>query len=105
MGMMADKDTEGIIEAYRSGGIVIGELYGVTVNNPRSMKGTEICNQVKLVYNNGVKTVDSLSPVEAVRQAFSESEKDGMPLLVTGSLYLIGEVRATLLALATDGKE
>ena len=105
MGMMADKDTEGIIEAYRSGGIVIGELYGVTVNNPRSMKGTEICNQVKLVYNNGVKTVDSLSPIEAVRQAFSESEKDGMPLLVTGSLYLIGEVRATLLALATDGKE
>lgn len=105
MGAMADKDVDGIIRALKDGGVIVGEIYGVTVNNPRSMRASEICNRVKLVYNNGVKAVDSLSPRDAVKQAYEASVEDGMPMLVTGSLYLIGEVRAELKALTTDGKD
>lgn len=103
--MMADKDTEGIIRTLRDGGVNVSEVYGVTVNNPRSMSGAEICNRVKLVYNNGVKAVDDMTPAEAVADAYRASVRDRMPLLVTGSLYLIGEVRSTLKALISDGKE
>ena len=35
-------------------------------------------------------------PEEAVRLAFEESKKDNMPLIVTGSLYLLGQVRGVI---------
>lgn len=102
IGAMADKEVDKMIVALHEGGVEMADVYGVTVNNPRSMTATEICKRVKLVYNNGVNTVDSYNPCEAVEVALRKSIADGMPMLVTGSLYLIGQIRGTLKALVDN---
>lgn len=102
MGAMADKEVDNMIKALYEGGLNIGELYGVTVNNPRSMTGEEICKRVKLVYNNGVNAIDDLDACVAVEDAYSKSISDGMPMLVTGSLYLIGQIRGNLKSTIAD---
>jgi dihydrofolate synthase/folylpolyglutamate synthase len=95
-GMMADKDVKGVYEAYRDGGLVISEAVTVRPDNPRSMEPIELSRIINLVYNNKVQTLEAGSPEEGVRIALERSKADGMPLLVTGSLYLAGQVRGYL---------
>lgn len=95
-GMMADKDVKGVYEAYRDGGLNIAEAVTVRPDNPRSMEPNELSRIINLVYNNKVQTLEAGSPEEGVRIALERSVADGMPLLVTGSLYLAGQVRGYL---------
>lgn len=95
-GMMADKDVRGVYEAYRNGGLNIAEAVTVRPDNARSMDPVELSGIINLVYNNKVRTQEALSPEEGVRIAAERSKADGMPLLVTGSLYLAGQVRGYL---------
>ena len=95
-GMMADKDVKGVYEAYRDGGLNIAEAVTVRPDNPRSMEPIELSRIINLVYNNKVQTLEAESPEEGVRIALERSKADGMPLLVTGSLYLAGQVRGYL---------
>ena len=95
-GMMADKDVTGVYEAYRDGGLNIAEAVTVRPDNPRSMEPIELSRIINLVYNNKVHTLEAASPEEGVRLALERSKADGMPLLVTGSLYLAGQVRGYL---------
>lgn len=95
-GMMADKDVAGVYEAYRDGGLKIAEAVTVRPDNPRSMEPDELSRKINLVYNNKVQTLEADSPEEGVRIALDRSKADGMPLLVTGSLYLAGQVRGYL---------
>ena len=103
MGVMKDKDTDGMLSAYRDGGIVMEDILTVRVNNARSMDPAELSQAIKLVYNSSVKVNAYEDANEAVLKAWRMSVEDGMPLLVTGSLYLIGEVRTNLKSLV-DGK-
>lgn len=95
-GMMADKDVTGVYEAYRDGGLKIAEAITVRPDNPRSMEPVELSRKINLVYNNKVHTLEADSPEEGVLIALDRSRSDGMPLLVTGSLYLAGQVRGYL---------
>ena len=95
-GMMADKDVRGVYEAYLNGGLIIAEAVTVRPENARSMNPIELSRIINLVYNNKVQTLEAGSPEEGVRIALERSKADGMPLLVTGSLYLAGQVRGYL---------
>ena len=95
-GMMADKDVKGVYEAYRNGGLRIAEAVTVRPENARSMNPSELSEIINDVYNNKVQTLEASSPEEGVRLALERSKADKMPLLITGSLYLAGQVRGYL---------
>jgi dihydrofolate synthase/folylpolyglutamate synthase len=96
MGVMADKDVDGILEAYRSCGINIRSAVTVTPDNPRSEPADVLAHKINYVYN----ISDDLEAVpdacEGTRLAYRKSLDDGMIILATGSLYLAGQIRATL---------
>ena len=96
IGVMADKDVPNMLKILSKSGIEFKEICCTTVNNKRSMKGAELCNRIKLVYNDSVETKAFDDANTAAAAALKESLKDGKPLLVTGSLYLVGEVRGKL---------
>ena len=95
-GMMADKDVKGVYKAYRDCDLNIEEAVLVRPDNPRSMDPVKLSEIINDVYNNKVQTLEAKSPEDGVRIAFESSKNDGMPLLVTGSLYLAGQVRGYL---------
>ena len=96
IGVMRDKDMEGIIRTFRDNGIIPEEVWPVKVNNPRSATSGELYNIIKEVYNVSVGRGDTDVPEEAVRRALDRSLGDKLPLIVTGSLYLLGQVRGVL---------
>lgn len=96
MGVMADKDVKGIIEAYKEGGMNICEAFLVLPDNPRAMEPALLSKIINNVYNYKVKTHEVLSPEQGADEALALSKQDGMPLLITGSLYLLGSVRKHL---------
>jgi len=96
IGVMKDKDVEGIIRSYRDCGINIKEAYTVKVDNPRTMLPAELSNIIKVVYNHKVDVIEEDDPLKAVASAYESSKKDNIPLLVTGSLYLLGQIRGYL---------
>lgn len=96
IGVMADKDVPNMLKILSNSGIEFKEICCTTVNNKRSMKGSELCNRVKLVYNNSVKAKGFDDATKAAEYALTKTLKDKTPLLVTGSLYLVGEVRGVL---------
>lgn len=96
MGVMKDKNVDGMIHYLHQGGVNLCDVRTVRVNNTRSMDPNELANKIKLVYNNSVKVLSREDACEALKEAYSDSVADGMPLLVTGSLYLAGEVRGVL---------
>jgi len=98
MGVMKDKDTDSMLRALYEGGIGFGEVFAVKVNNPRTMEPDELSDRINVVYNNEVKVIGYSDAEEAVLKALHLSLEDKMPLLVTGSLYLIGEIRGALCA-------
>ena len=93
---MADKNVEGMIRTYKDAGLDPAEVYTVKVNNPRSMDPDALLKIIRIVYNNSIMPVSYDSAEDAVSEACRKTKEDGVPLLVTGSLYLIGEVRGKL---------
>ena len=96
MGVMADKNVEGMIRTFREEGLDPAEVYTVRVNNARSMAPDELLKIIRVVYNNSIMPAAYEDASEAVSEACRKTREDGIPLLVTGSLYLIGEVRKEL---------
>lgn len=96
MGVMADKDVEGILSAYKACGLKITGAVTVKPMNPRSEPADVLAEKIKLVYN----ISDDLEVIpdaeEGTRVAYEKSVRDGKVLLATGSLYLTGQIRATL---------
>jgi dihydrofolate synthase/folylpolyglutamate synthase len=88
LGVLADKNAEGIVEALAQ---VIGRIVCTTPDSPRALAAqrlAEICRGHELV----TCVVDD--PVVALGAALAESEL----VVVTGSLYLVGAIRAQLTA-------
>ena len=96
MGVMADKNVEGMIQTLHDAGLNPVEVYTVRVDNPRSMDPEGLSNIIYFVYNNSIKPLAFENALEGVTEACGKTAEDGIPLLVTGSLYLIGEVRGKL---------
>ena len=96
MGVMADKDVDGILEAYRSCGINIRSAVTVTPDNPRSEPADVLAHKINYVYNISDDLEAVPDAVEGTKVAYSKSLEDGMIILATGSLYLAGQIRATL---------
>ena len=96
MGVMADKDVEGILEAYRSCGLNIVSAVTVTPDNPRSEPADVLAHKIKHVYNISEDLEVCPDPYEGASLAYAKTVKDGYVLLVTGSLYLTGQIRSTL---------
>ena len=96
MGVMADKDVEGILDAYKTCGINIKSAVTVTPNNPRSEPADVLAHKINNVYNISGDLEVCPDAGEGARLAYSKSLSDGMIILATGSLYLAGQIRATL---------
>ena len=96
IGVMADKNVEGMIEAYKNAGLDTVDVLTVRVHTPRSVGSVTLYKIIEVVYNNSIMPVAFDSASEAVSEACRKTKEDGIPLLVTGSLYLIGEVRGKL---------
>lgn len=96
MGVMADKNVEGMIKTYHDAGLDPVDVITVRVDNPRSMDPGALSKIISIVYNNSIMPVSFDSAPEGVSEACRRTAEDGVPLLVTGSLYLIGEVRGKL---------
>ena len=102
MGVMKDKDVSEMINKLHEGGVKFSDVRCVRVSNSRTMDPEELSDKIKLVYNNLVKISSYEDACEAVVAAYNDSVNDGMPLLITGSLYLVGEVRGVLKAQIRD---
>ena len=96
MGVMADKDVSGILEAYKSCGINVKSAVTVTPDNPRSEKADVLAQKINYVYNITDDLTACENACEGAKLAYEKSVKDGYILLATGSLYLTGQIRATL---------
>ena len=96
IGVMQDKDVSGILEAYRSCGLNIVSAVTVTPDNPRSEPADILANKIKDVYNISEDLEACDNAEEGAKLAYEKTLKDGKILLATGSLYLAGQIRATL---------
>jgi len=86
-GTMADKDGSAMLEPFRE---LVTSVHAVAVDNPRARPAAETASVVESALDIPVDIHDSIDA--AVEAAISS----GNPVLVTGSLYLVGEVRAAL---------
>lgn len=91
MGMMSDKDSVSSIELLEN---TFTEVICVDVENPRSLKAEELAQECKGHFKN-VKAVGS--PVSAFDYAYEKAQKDGLCLVICGSLYLCSEIRPYIL--------
>ena len=96
MGVMADKDVSGILEAYKTCGINIVDAVTVTPDNPRSEPANVLAQKIKYVYNISDDLTACQNALKGTKLAYEKTVKDGYVLLATGSLYLTGQIRATL---------
>lgn len=92
-GAMADKDIEGIAEILFP---AVRSVTLVAASSPRAASPREIEGRVPPVPG-------GLRPGSGVNEALETllAEGDGAPIIVAGSLYLVGEARSWLLAAAT----
>ena len=96
MGVMADKDVSGILEAYKACGLNIRSAVTVKPDNPRSEPADIRATKIKHVYNISEDLEVCPDASEGARLAYEKTLKDGKILLATGSLYLAGQIRSTL---------
>jgi len=96
MGVMKDKDVEGILQAYKECGINIVSAVTVTPDNPRSEPADILAQKINLVYNISEDLEVCPDACEGAELALEKSVHDGKVLLATGSLYLAGQIRSTL---------
>lgn len=96
MGVMADKDVSGILEAYKACGLNIRSAVTVMPDNPRSEPADVLAQKINYVYNISDDLTVCQNAIEGTKLAYEKTVKDGYVLLATGSLYLTGQIRATL---------
>ena len=94
-GAMADKDVEGIARVLfpRAGRVTL-----VTIGTPRSARAADLARRLPAF---GPEVVVGGSVAEALGERLARRGSD--PIIVAGSLYLVGEARAFLLAATPEG--
>ena len=99
LGLMADKDVAGMIGPLVSAGVLRGaRIITTQVDAPRAMRAADLAAAWRSASGGGTdqevvvsETVDS-----ALEMAVPYVRGEGGPLLVLGSLYLVGAIRARL---------
>ncbi len=93
-GMLADKDTEGVIDAFKQSNLPLNDWYVTTLDNVRTLQATVLAGQVKQKFGQAV-----IQNFEVTHQAIEAVMTDSTPedfIVVVGSFHTIGE---SLLAL------
>ncbi len=88
-GMLADKDTEAILDSFIT---LSDDFIATEPDNPRKYEAEQLCREIE---SRGKKCICIKNPVEACEYALKQREKYDV-ILAAGSLYLIGEIRGTL---------
>jgi dihydrofolate synthase/folylpolyglutamate synthase len=90
---MADKDVDGIVAAFSVAAAMRGaNIIATALDLPRAMPAVELAARWRRLGLAG-NVVDEPDPERALDRALGEG--DG-PIVVAGSLYLVGAVRARL---------
>ncbi|MBE6702640.1 MAG: folate family ECF transporter S component [Ruminococcaceae bacterium] len=90
LGVMADKDYRGMVEALAP---VAAEAFTLTPDNPRSLPAADFA---KAFAEGGVPATAFDTVEEAVRTAVARAKETGKPLISLGSLYMYCEVTNAL---------
>ena len=88
-GMLADKDTTGILRSFRD---ITTDFIATEPVNPRSMTKEALKDALQA---QGARCLELLEPEAAVEEALRRKE-DYDVILFAGSLYLIGQIRGML---------
>ncbi len=88
-GMLADKDTTGILRSFRD---ITTDFIATEPVNPRSMTKKALKDALQA---QGARCLELLEPEAAVEEALRRKE-DYDVILFAGSLYLIGQIRGML---------
>ena len=91
MGMLADKDSAGSIKLLEG---LFEEVITVTVDNPRTLTAQELAEKCRQHFPSVTAFDDNK---KALDYALKKAEKEKIPLVICGSLYLAGELRPYLL--------
>lgn len=90
LGMLSDKDSESSIKLLKG---LFDTVYTVPVNNPRTLSSEKLAEECKPYFKNVTAFGD-------VKTALDSAEKEALKtdslLVIAGSLYLAGEVRALI---------
>ncbi len=89
VGILRDKDSTRFIRALAP---MADNIIATTSTNYRSLDSEKLCQRFKRKYYECKPIKD---PVDAVVAAIEQTPKDGA-VLVTGSLYLVGQIRTHL---------
>ena len=91
---MADKDVDGVIAALAAAGALAGaRIVATAVGAPRAMPPAELAAHWAAARPHEPRPLTAPDPVTALDLALDEG--DG-PIVVAGSLYLVGAIRAVL---------
>jgi dihydrofolate synthase/folylpolyglutamate synthase len=91
---MADKDVDGVIAALSRAGAMAGaRIVATALDLPRAMPAAELAARWAAAMSDGHRPVTAPDPVAALELALDDA---GGPIVVAGSLYLVGAIRAVL---------
>lgn len=91
MGVLADKDFEGIYDALLP---LAERIYAVTPDSPRALTADKLCERLANEYHfTAAKPYGSVA--DALRAVLAEAGETDV-ICVCGSLYMIGEARREL---------
>jgi dihydrofolate synthase/folylpolyglutamate synthase len=93
---MADKDVDGVIDALgRAGAMAGATVICTTVGLARAMDAGELAARWQAHHPDGTVLVEP-DPITAVDRALARSDAGNGPIVVAGSLYLVGAARGHL---------
>lgn len=84
VGMCSDKDVDQVLEILSQ---AVSRFVFTQVDNPRALSACELANRSL----EAKKNIVEIDPINALTKAVSMAGNDGL-VIVTGSLYLVGEV-------------
>lgn len=88
-GMCSDKDVDGVVHALAR---VARAVWTVPLDNPRSIKPDDLTCKYKA---KGVDAVSMARVSTALKGAISWARDEQMPIVIAGSIYLLGDVLHT----------
>jgi dihydrofolate synthase/folylpolyglutamate synthase len=98
IGMLNNKDISGVLNTL----LPLGQkLFFTNANNPKAVNPATLAEQVQL-FGKEVFAIDSMS--EAVEAALMQTSADEV-LVITGSLYLVGDAKTILLQFLDQQRE
>lgn len=86
--MCRDKDIMGVIHALAP---ITHHAFTVTLQNERSLSADELASYYRTV---SVESHPTSSLLEAMKQAIAKSRSEAIPIVVCGSIFLLGELFA-----------